>query len=238
MGKNLPVASSVTLISIGGMFARWDFLLYEPTIGTTQLGPSTLRTPTRSADQPHFIWNSGVHHQEQLLNQSDSSFIDKDLPSFSSATFFVGGGDEPEGIQYRFGERGAVSSMHYDEHRNWIIMVSGAERYILSPPSECSKLGISTSSLSPTFRHSLLNLAHLRYIDNPGMSYGERQWLQRAATARSIQTVVKAGEVLFVPSYWFQSSSTLQKLAQCATRSGISLASQPAFGDGDSVKMC
>jgi hypothetical protein len=78
-----------------------------------------------------------------------------------------------------------------------VAMITGAKRYILSPPRACSKLGIFPGKKSPIFRHSLLNFAHIplaRDYHNE-MSKEERAWLGRASTAEAIDTVVKAGEV-------------------------------------------
>lgn len=121
------------------------------------------------------------------------------LPSLSSPTetFFVWHPDEQKGIQCRFGERGVVAATHYDSGRNMVAMITGAKRYILSPPRACSKLGIFTSKQSPIYRHSLLNFAHIPLAKDyhNHMSNEERAWLGRASTAEAIDTVVKAGEV-------------------------------------------
>jgi hypothetical protein len=78
-----------------------------------------------------------------------------------------------------------------------VAMITGAKRYILSPPRACSKLGIFTSKTSPIYRHSLLNFAHIPLAKDyhNQMSQEERAWLGRASTAEAIDTVVKAGEV-------------------------------------------
>lgn len=94
-----------------------------------------------------------------------------------------------------------VAATHYDSGRNSVAMISGAKRYILSPPRACSKLGLFTSSKSPIYRHSLLNFAHIPLVldskqnKQNDMSTEEREWLQLAATAEAVETVVKAGEV-------------------------------------------
>lgn len=81
-------------------------------------------------------------------------------------------------------------------------MIKGAKRYILSPPKACSKLGIVPEKKHPIFRHSLLNFGHIKYLQDAGrgqgMSKEERKWLERASTAPAVETVLKAGEVLYV----------------------------------------
>lgn len=117
--------------------------------------------------------------------------------SSPNETFFVWQPKEQKGIQCRWGSRGIVAATHYDSGRNMIAMITGAKRYILSPPRACSKLGIFTSKYSPIYRHSLLNFAHISLMgdEHSRMSGEERAWLQRASTAEAIDTVVKAGEV-------------------------------------------
>ena len=161
-----------------------------------------------SPDQPHFYWQSGVDQSERFLDHDQQSFISRDLPSWSSTTgnFIVFHPEEHKGIQCRFGERGVVAATHYDGGRNMIAMLTGAKRYILSPPTACGNLGIFTSRESPIYRHSLLNFGHIKYLkDNEAhdngdssMSAEERRWLERASQAGAVETVLKAGEVLYI----------------------------------------
>jgi hypothetical protein len=196
------------------------------------------------SDQPHFYWQSGVDKEERYRDKSQWTFISRDLPSFSSPTetFFVFNPDEQKGIQCRFGERGVVAATHYDSGRNCVGMITGAKRYILSPPRECSKLGIFTSRKSSIYRHSLLNFAHIAYLDDEeksrGMSEDERHWLEKAGQAESVETVLKAGEVLYIPSHWFHYIISVQKSAQCNVRSGIDYEGHPVFGNRASVEQC
>jgi hypothetical protein len=152
-------------------------------------------------DKPHFYWQSGVDKQERHLDKSSWTFVSRDLPSFSSPTetFFVFNPEEQKGIQCRFGERGVTAATHYDAGRNMVAMVTGAKRYILSPPRECSKLGIVTKRGHSIFRHSLLNFGNLDYLETEegkNMTQQERAWLERAKHSMAIDTVLKAGQVL------------------------------------------
>jgi hypothetical protein len=170
------------------------------------------------------------------------------LPSFSSAeaNFFVFDPSEQKGIQCRFGERGITAATHYDGGRNMVAMITGAKRYILSPPRECSKLGIATARGNAIFRHSLLNFGHLDFLndmvmdeDDADMSPLEREWLTSAGQAQAVDTVLKAGEVLYIPSHWFHYVISLQKSAQCNVRSGIDVQGDDRFGgQSDVVDHC
>ena len=74
--------------------------------------------------------------------------------------------------------------------------------------------------------------------NNNGMSPEERAWLERAATAQAVETVLKAGEVLYIPSHWFHYIISLQKSAQCNVRSGVDIEGNLAFGNKETVKTC
>lgn len=182
--------------------------------------------------QPHFYWQAGVDRGERHMPMSQWTFISRDLPSFSSPTetFFVFEPESQKGIQCRFGERGVTAATHFDSGRNMVAMITGAKRYILSPPKACTKLGIVTKRENPIFRHSMLNFGHLNEIDNPEMPQDEREWLKRSSEALAVETVLKAGEVLYIPSHWFHYITSLQKSAQCNVRSGIDLEGDPHFG--------
>jgi len=184
-----------------------------------------------SADQPHFYWQAGVPPEEREMPTSQWSFISKDLPSFSSpnATLFCPQPSEQKGIQCRFGERGVTAATHYDAGQNYIGMISGAKRYILHPPNQCSKLGIVPHRESSLFRHSPLYFGKTSSEDPL-----EQAWLDRAGSSLAVETVLKQGEVLFVPSHWFHSIVGLQKNAQCNVRSGVQEGSE-VYGGADDI---
>eukprot|EP00980_Cylindrotheca_fusiformis_P010249 scaffold2277_cov137-Cylindrotheca_fusiformis.AAC.4 len=190
-----------------------------------------------SPNQPHFYWQAGVDKEERHMPESKWTFISKDLPSFSSPkeTFFVFNPEAQKGIQCRFGERGVTAATHFDAGRNMIAMVTGAKRYILSPPRECSKLGIVPIRGNAMFRHSMLNYGHINYMDNPEIPDDEKEWLEVSSRAMALETVLKAGEVLYIPSHWFHYITSLQKSAQCNVRSGVDKEGDTYFGGLEDV---
>eukprot|EP00934_Nitzschia_sp_Nitz4_P004062 Nitzschia sp. Nitz4//scaffold16_size188269//136796//138448//NITZ4_001809-RA/size188269-processed-gene-0.63-mRNA-1//-1//CDS//3329538571//4052//frame0 len=182
--------------------------------------------------QPHFYYQAGVEREERFEDPSKWTFISRDLPSFSSpsATFFMWNPDAQKGIQCRFGERGVTAATHYDSGMNMVAMMTGAKRYVLSPPSQCSKMGIVTARGNAEFRHSMLNFGHMNETSNVNMPEEEREWLERAGDTLSLDTVLKAGEVLYIPSHWFHYITSLQKSAQCNVRSGVDAEGDSYFG--------
>ena len=197
------------------------------------------------ANETHYYWQSGVPREERLEGKETWTFVSRDLPSFSNPepTFFGFNPPAQKGIQCRFGERGVTAATHYDGGRNMIAMITGAKRYILSPPNVCPQLGIVTSRRHPSYRHSMLNFGRCTLLDKKDsagvqMSDREKGWLRIAAEAPTLSTVLKAGEVLYVPSHWFHYIVSLQKSAQCNTRSGIEEEGNEHFGGLAEVEAC
>ena len=67
------------------------------------------------------------------------------------------------------------------------------------------------------------------------MPQAEHDWLERAADAMTVDTVLKAGEVLYIPSHWFHYITSLQKSAQCNVRSGVDFEGDDVFGGKEDV---
>ena len=143
-----------------------------------------------------------------------------------------------------------------------IAMITGAKRYILSPPNQCKKLGIYTQRQTPLYRHSLLNFGrynnyhhhHNNKAEAAAAAAAEKkkkktsttsttttmtteeEWFQIAGQAMAVETVLKQGEVLFIPSHWFHYIISLQKNAQCNVRSGVQVEGNPKFGGQHDIK--
>jgi len=193
--------------------------------------------------EEHFYWQAGVLREERLQPFNKWSMISRDLPSFSSTTptFFTFHPENQKGIQCRFGERGVTAATHYDGGMNMVAMIRGAKRYILSPPTSCGYFALQTQRGHPSFRHSMLNFGHISLLDTimgDKIPLRTRQWLEFSKQAPVVDTVVKAGEVLYIPSFWFHYIVSLQKSAQCNTRSGTNVKGSPEFGGYDDVEMC
>jgi hypothetical protein len=92
------------------------------------------------------------------------------------------------------------------------------------------------------YRHSLLNYRHFDYLhddtQSAGMSDKERAWLHKAAGSQAVETVLKAGEVLYLPGNWFHYIASLQRSAQCNVRSNLDEIGNPEFGGLKEVQEC
>lgn len=212
-------------------FERWSN--HAKYADTVRLNPSEV----------HYYWQAGVSEAELKHTETKWTMIAKDLPSFSDTdpNFISFNPNLRKGIQCRFGERGVAAATHYDGGKNMVGMITGAKRYILAPPRECSKLGIITNNKHPTFRHSLLNFDHINLLESEeskSMPTNERDWLELSKESLAIDTIIKAGEILYIPSHWFHYIISLQKSAQCNVRSGVDEEGSEEWGSMKDVHDC
>lgn len=171
-----------------------DFL---PPTKVVKMSFTAWRKIARNADlvkssnsSEHFYFMTG----SQKNDYSGQSFIARDLKMFSTNknNFFISNVQANKGIQCRFGMRGIVAESHFDAGRNMVAMIKGSKRYILNPPRSCSKLAIISESKHPSYRHSVIDWSDLEQAKSHGFD-----------NVDAIETILKAGEVLYIPSYWF-----------------------------------
>ena len=163
----------------------------------------------------HFYFMTGSTKGDR--HKQSSNFIARDLTPFSTLqnNFFITNVNANKGIQCRFGMRGIIAESHYDSGKNMIAMMKGAKRYIINPPKACKKLGIITDIHHPSFRHSVIDWSDLRQAKSRGFE-----------NVDAIDTIVRQGEVLYIPSYWFHYVVSLNYSIQCNSRSGAPPLSQ------------
>lgn len=144
-------------------------------------------------------------------DKNPDSFIYQDLKLFQATqnNFFVFDYKKNKGIQCRFGMRGVIAEAHYDSGRNMVAMLRGAKRYIIAPPQACPNLAIISDGKHPSYRHSVIDWSDEQQAISSGF-----------ADVPAIDTIVRAGEVLYIPSYWFHYIVSLKYSIQCNSRSG------------------
>lgn len=145
-------------------------------------------------------------------NEKSSRFVKNDLKLFSTRTnnFFISNVQANKGIQCRFGMRGVIAESHYDSGRNMVAMLQGAKRYILNPPWACQKLAIIADKSHPSYRHSVIDWSDMQQAKSNGFDKVD-----------AIDTIVRRGEVLYLPTYWFHYIISLKYSIQCNSRSGF-----------------
>eukprot|EP01035_Chromulina_nebulosa_P024693 gene24693-32165_t len=91
-------------------------------------------------------------------------WIREALPFFDeSDSFFIVDSTEFLGINCRFGMNGIIAAAHYDGKRNFIAMIRGRKRYVLLPPSECSRLDLYPRG-HPSARHAMVDWADISQL--------------------------------------------------------------------------
>jgi len=158
------------------------------------------------SEKPYYYFMTNAMKGDQ-----SASFVGRDLPVFSKGekNFFIARPELNKGIQCRFGMRGIIAEAHYDSGRNMIGMIKGNKRYILNPPRACKQIDLIGDADHPSFRHSRLDWSNITVAREHDF-----------ASVDAIDTILRTGEVLFVPSYWMHYIVSLQYSVQCNSRFG------------------
>ena len=112
--------------------------------------------------------------------------------------------------------RAVVAEAHYDGGRNMVAMLKGAKRYILSPPKDCERLSIIRDKAHPSYRHSTADWSNM-----------DAEVRRDFSEVSAVDTILRQGEVLYIPSFWFHYIISLDYSIQCNSRSG-----SPPGGEG------
>jgi len=161
-----------------------------------------------AGDRPlhYFNINAGEGYSLPWIREA-FHFFSPDKPSF-----FVVEPEEFRGINCRFGMRGVTAAAHYDSGRNFVAMVRGRKRYVLLPPRECDKLSLLPRS-HPSGRHTSVDWTDTALLESKHPTI---------LTAQATEAILSAGEVLYIPSFWFHFIVSQDASIQCNARSGDS----------------
>ena len=184
-------------------------------------------TIAQEADSNH-LKNSSEHYyymSSAPAHDHGRTFISRDLKLFSTEknNFFITNVPANKGIQCRFGMRGVIAESHFDAGRNMVAMLKGSKRYILNPPWTCKHLGIISDKKHPSYRHSVIDWSDITQARSRGF-----------AKVDAIDTILRTGQVLYIPTYWFHYMVSLQYSIQCNSRSG----SPPHHEGANHVQLC
>jgi hypothetical protein len=155
-------------------------------------------------DQPH--WYFRVNAKDEMGLHP----LYKEMPFFApdNPNFYLVDLQDLRGINCRFGMMGNTAITHFDASRNFIVILGGERRYILSHPRNCPHLALYPRS-HPSARHSRLNWSNPNLTEAPEF-----------ALAKGNEVVLQAGDVLYLPTYWFHYIVSLDLNWQCNARSG------------------
>mmetsp|Transcript_16398 Transcript_16398/g.32984 ORF Transcript_16398/g.32984 Transcript_16398/m.32984 type:complete len:454 (-) Transcript_16398:13-1374(-) len=110
---------------------------------------------------PHALDPDRTHWYFRLNAKSTlrDNYLYKELPFFDPVeSFYIVDPDGARGINCRFGMRGNTGENHFDASRNFIALLSGERRYLLSHPNQCKNLALYPVG-HPSARHSEVNWA-------------------------------------------------------------------------------
>jgi hypothetical protein len=166
----------------------------------------------RSEKKPlHYMTiNAAEGAQTPWIKQALPFFdIDKYVPASPTHFSFIKDTNSYRGVNCRFGMRGVVAEAHFDGTDNYIAMVRGRKRYVLLPPSQCSKLSLLPKK-HPSGRHSKLDWSDIYAVSRN----------DDLKSAEATEVVLRMGEILHLPSFWFHYIVSQDASIQCNSRSG------------------
>lgn len=196
-----------------------------------QIDEQVLSGKATNRDTEHWYFRASSRHASATKGvRGENAFITKSLTIYDASKpgngdqddiaksdFFILDAAAQRGIHCRFGQAGIVAESHYDGGRNFISMVRGRKRYILSPPSECPNYNLLHTGASA--RHSKTD-------------WGDASdYKTTLANAKALEVIIEPGDSLYVPSLWFHLPISLDTNIQCNTRSG-----SPPEGSKDIAK--
>eukprot|EP00039_Didymoeca_costata_P016186 m.286608 g.286608 ORF g.286608 m.286608 type:complete len:716 (-) comp16352_c1_seq28:177-2324(-) len=161
------------------------------------------------------------HVYMQLNGGRENQFFDEDITIFKPVkSFWMVDPSKNRGINCRWGARGIIAEAHYDGGRNYIAMLKGAKRYIILPPKDCPNLYLYPRG-HPQGRHSMVDWS--KPID--------LEKYPNFAKAEATEVYLRAGEVMYLPSYWFHYIISAGASIQCNSRSGLARRGRDLIAD-------
>jgi len=166
--------------------------------------------PNPESTEHFYLRLNGAIGRKQSENKN--TFLYDDLPFFSperQSEIFMVDPTDARGINCRLGSKGIIAETHYDQSRNFILMLRGQKRYILAHPSQCINMELYPLG-HPSARHSRINWSDQKsWLDGENFQFGMVN-----------EVVLQAGDGLYLPQSWFHFIVSLSLNYQCNARSG------------------
>ena len=142
---------------------------------------------------PHFgpLWTDGISDGVAALSMGSVG----ERPGETTANLWIGG-------------RGVLNAAHYDSFHNMFVQLHGQKRFLLMPPGAAINL-YTYPRLHPSYRQVQPDLT--MRPDDPQLQgqfprLGKMVGSAEKSGSKSLdvmQVVLNAGEVLYIPPYWF-----------------------------------
>ena len=150
-----------------------------------------------------FVWMP-ITRDHIIIYTTNSLFFTPTLNNF-----FMVESNQERGINCHFGMTGVMAETHFDSSRNFIALMGGQRRYILSHPKYCQNMYLFPQK-HPSFRHTAVDWMNVNVNEFPLFQQG-----------RVNEVVLQAGDVLYLPTFWFHTIVSLNINYQCNARSGL-----------------
>mmetsp|Transcript_25648 Transcript_25648/g.36176 ORF Transcript_25648/g.36176 Transcript_25648/m.36176 type:complete len:602 (-) Transcript_25648:43-1848(-) len=162
-------------------------------------------------DQPHWYFRLIGCGAQGQCDKDSSEYLFDELTFFQPReSLYMVEPNRQKGIHCRFGMKGVIAENHFDGSRNFIVVLGGSRRYILSHPNQCQNLALLPKE-HPSGRHSAVD-----WSDPDLESYPQFE------KAVANEVVLQPGDTMYLPTNWFHYIISLELNFQCNTRSGIS----------------
>jgi hypothetical protein len=154
---------------------------------------------------------------------------------YASPSLYSIDSNKSRGINCRFATPGLTAESHFDNENNYIAMLLGQRRYLLGHPKNCPTMYLYPQK-HPLERHTQVDWSNQsgsvnrRHDDDRSRGgafdakKANEEYPHFSRTTIN-EVVLTAGDVLYLPTYWFHHIVSLTELNyQCNTRSGYSVA--------------
>jgi hypothetical protein len=127
------------------------------------------------------------------------------------------------GIQCRFASPGLTAANHFDNERNFLSLLRGERRYLLGHPRNCPTMYLYPPK-HPYERHTQVDWTAIAEEEEASSRVRQQQeQFPDFANTTINEIVLHAGDILYLPTYWFHHIISLTVNVQCNTRSGYSV---------------
>lgn len=173
----------------------------------------------------YFRFNADLPHAGEPSTGGHHSFIYNEVPIFdptdpSESEFYMVEPKQQRGINCRFGMRGVTAANHFDMSRNMIAILGGERRYVIGSPAECSRMAL--------YPRGHISVRHSAVKWHDPESWEEHPEFKEAMIS---EVVMRAGDVLYLPTAWFHYIINLSFNYQCNARSGTTYENQQHIED-------
>ena len=167
-----------------------------------------------SSDSPHWYFrvSACTNVGKDRCPPPHHNLMYTELPIFTGGkeSLFMVDPASQRGIHCRFGMKGVIAENHFDGSRNSIAVLGGERRYVLAHPDQCENMALLPSG-HPSGRHSEVDWSNPDLVKFPAFG-----------NLRANEVVLQAGDVLYLPCYWFHYIISMGTNYQCNSRSGKS----------------